>query len=408
MDAATPVQAARVAGLDWATRLHAVCVLDPDGQVRARFEVPHTGKDLRGLTRRLAKLNVTRIAIERPDGPVVEALLGAGLQVVVIASRQVKALRTRYGSAGNKDDRFDAYVLADVLRTDTHRLVPLRPDSPETAALRAVSRARKALVEQRVALANQLRANLLVALPAAVTLFAEVDSPISLAFLRRFPSVERAAWLTPARMAGWLRRAGYCGRTDPAELYQRLRAGPDGLTGPHGEARAAVTASLVTTLDTVRAQISELDGDIVERLATHTDQHTFTSLPRSGQVRAAALLAEIGDCRQRFPDPESLACLAGAAPSTRASGQHRAVTFRFACDKQLRNAVMDFAGDSRHANPWAAHVYHQARARGHRHPHAVRILARAWLRVIWRCWQDHTTYDPTRHGAYQRLTTQQT
>jgi hypothetical protein len=87
MDAATPVQPARVAGLDWATRLHAVCVLDPDGQVRARFEVPHTGKDLRGLTRRLVKLDVRRIAIERPDGPVVEALLAAGLEVVVTASR---------------------------------------------------------------------------------------------------------------------------------------------------------------------------------------------------------------------------------------------------------------------------------------------------------------------------------
>jgi hypothetical protein len=105
MDGATPT---RVAGLDWASRLHLVCVLDPDGQVRARFQVPHTGKDLRGLTRRLAKLDVGPVAIERPDGPVVQALLDAGFQVVVIASRQVKHLRSRYGSAGNKDDRFDA------------------------------------------------------------------------------------------------------------------------------------------------------------------------------------------------------------------------------------------------------------------------------------------------------------
>ena len=105
MDGATP---ARVAGLDWASRLHMVCVLDPDGQVRARFQVPHTGKDLRGLTRRLAKLAVGRVAIERPDGPVVQALLDAGFEVVVLPSRQVKHLRGRYGSAGNKDDRFDA------------------------------------------------------------------------------------------------------------------------------------------------------------------------------------------------------------------------------------------------------------------------------------------------------------
>lgn len=404
MDAATP---SRVAGLDWASRLHAVCVLDPDGQVRARFDVPHTGTELRGLTRRLVRLGVGKVAIERPDGPVVQALLVAGLEVVVIPGRQVKALRGRYGTAGNKDDRFDAYVLADALRTDGHRLVPLVPDRPDTTALRVVSRARKSLVATRVALANELRANLEVAFPGAATLFSDVDSPIALAFLRRFPSVTQAAWLTEARLAAFLRRMGYPGRKAAAELLGRLADAPAGLAGPEGEARAMVTLGLVAALDTVRAQIEELEGEVVERLGTHADAAIFTSLPRSGRVRAAALLAEIGDCRARFPDPESLTCLAGAAPSTRRSGKHKKVVFRFACDKKLRAAVMDFAGDSRHGSPWAAHVYQQARARGHRHAHAVRILARAWLRVIWRCWQDHTPYDPARHGSYQRLIAQQ-
>jgi transposase len=81
----------------------------------------------------------------------------------------------------------------------------------------------------------------------------------------------------------------------------------------------------------------------------------------------------------------------------------RAVTFRWSCDKQLRDAVTDFAGDSRRASPWAADLYNKARARGHDHPHAVRILARAWLFVIWHCWQDHTAYNPARHNALQRL-----
>ena len=400
MDAATP---GRVAGLDWASRLHAVCVLEADGQVRARFEVPHTGKDLRGLTKRLTGLGVTQIAIERPDGPVVDALLAAGLAVVVIPGRQVKHLRGRYGTAGNKDDRFDAYVLADVLRTDWRRLDRLHPDSPETAALRAISRARKSLVATRVALANELRANCEIAFPAAVGLFADIDSPVSLTFLRRFPCATQAAWLTPARLGAFLRRIGYCGRTPIDQLYQRLADAPQGLTDTHGQARATVTLGLVTALQAIRAQIEELDGEITERLAVHADAHIFTSLPRSGQVRAAALLAEIGDCRQRFPDVASLECLAGAAPSTRQSGQHKTVTFRYACDKKLRNAVMDFAGDSRLANPWAAHLYNQAIARGHRHPHAVRILARAWVRVIWRLWQDGTAYDPTKHGGAVRL-----
>ena len=111
------------------------------------------------------------------------------------------------------------------------------------------------------------------------------------------------------------------------------------------------------------------------------------------------MLAEIGDARGRFPTDDALAALAGCAPSTRRSGKLHAVTFRSACDKKLRDGIINFADDSRDASPWAADVYRRARARGCRHPHAVRILARAWLRVIWRCWQDGTAYDPTSTAA---------
>ena len=124
-------------------------------------------------------------------------------------------------------------------------------------------------------------------------------------------------------------------------------------------------------------------------------------------MRAARLLAETGDCRARFPDPESLAGLAGVAPVTRQSGKHISVGFRWAVNRQLRDAVCDFAADSRHASPWAAAVYDAARARGKDHPHAVRILARAWIYVIWRCWQDGTAYDPAKHNALQRILDQQ-
>ena len=133
-------------------------------------------------------------------------------------------------------------------------------------------------------------------------------------------------------------------------------------------------------------QIKTLSTQISEQLALHIDAHIFTSLPRAGTIRAARLLAEIGDCRSRFPTPEALACLAGVAPSTRQSGKARAVGFRWACDKNLRDAVTDFAGDSRR-EPLAADLYRRARTRGHDHAHATRILARAWLYVIWHSWQ---------------------
>jgi transposase len=157
----------------------------------------------------------------------------------------------------------------------------------------------------------------------------------------------------------------------------------------------------VAALSALAAQIRALEAEIAAQLAAHPDAHVFTSLPRSGTLRAARLLAEIGDCRSRFPDPESLTGLAGVAPVTRRSGKHISVSFRWAVNRQLRDAVCDFAGDSRHASPWAAGIYDAARARGKDHPHAVRITARAWLYVIWRCWQDGTAYDPEKHRALQ-------
>jgi transposase len=393
-------------GIDWARDDHAIAIVDEQGRQVHRSTVEHNTAGLRELVALLARTGATEVAIERPDGPVVDALLAAGITVVVISPNQVKNLRGRYGSAGNKDDRFDAFVLADTLRTDRVRLRPLTPDSPATVALRAAVRARRDLVAHRVAVANQLRDHLKRVFPGALGLFEDLDSVISLKFLTRFDCQDRADWLTPTRLGVWLKSVRYTGRTDPTVLHARLTAAPRGATGVEGAAHAHITGALVATLSALVEQITALSEQIGEQLAAHADGHIFTSLPRSGTIRAARLLAEIGDCRARFPTPEALMGLAGVAPSTRESGKVRIVDFRWSCDKNLRDAVCDFANDSRHANPWAADLYNRARARGKDHPHAVRILARAWLYIIWHCWQNNTAYDPAHHRALQALLNQ--
>ena len=394
------------AGVDWAKDNHAVCVVGGEGEVLHRFAARHDAAGLKAMVGQLLRAGVEHVGIERPDGPVVEALTQAGLIVFVIPPGQVKNLRSRYGSAGNKDDRFDAYVLADVVRTDIRRLRPLVRDSAATLALRSLVRARKDLVTHRVGLANQLRAHLQIVFPAATTLFADLDSAISLTFLERFTTQTQADWLSPKRLATWLSSVAYSGRTDPGVLHAKLLAAPRGASGEHATIHAATTTALVAVLRAVNTQIQTLATSIGEQLSVHPDAPVFTSLPRSGSVRAARLLAEVGDARARFPTPDSLACLAGVAPSTRQSGKVEAVTFRWGAHKRLRDALCDFAGDSRHANPWAADLYRKAIARGHDHPHAVRILARAWAHIIWRCWHDNTPYNPAAHGALQTLLNQ--
>jgi transposase len=303
-----------VAGIDWATADHEVCVVDMAGRVSGRFSAAHDKAGIGALILRLRECGAAEVAIERGDGVLVEALLAAGLTVVVITSRQVKNLRSRYRSAGAKDDRFDSFVLADTLRTDRARLRPLIPDTPATTALRATVRARKDLVAHRVAACNQLRAHLAVAFPAAIGLFFDLGSPVSLAFLARFGSQDAAGQLDEQAIDGWLKTIPARGNTAPASvLCARLRAAPGGVTGQDGAAHARVTAALTATLTMLAAQIKILETGIGIQLAAHPDAHIFTSLPRAGTLRAARLLAETGDCRSRFPDPQSLAALAGAA-----------------------------------------------------------------------------------------------
>jgi transposase len=161
--------------------------------------------------------------------------------------------------------------------------------------------------------------------------------------------------------------------------------------------RDAVLA-MVAVLTTLVSTLKTLDKSVTARLGEHPDGPIFTSLPRSGQINAAQVLAEWGDVREAYDRPDSVAALAGVTPVTKESGKHRAVHFRWACNKRFRRAITTFADNSRHSSPWAAKIYNDARAAGKDHPHAVRVLARAWIRIIWRCWQDGVPYDPAQHG----------
>ena len=392
------------AGIDWSWQHHALCIVNDDGQRIEEVTVPHSRPGLAKITTLLRSHRVERVGIERGDGPVVEHLIRDGFEVVVISARQVKSLRLRYGTAGNKDDRFDAFVLADALRTDAGRWAVVRPDTAETVALRMLVRARKDLIGHRIAVHNQLLATLQHNFPGAIGLFYLLDSPISLAFLRRFPGEAKAAWLSELRMAHWLKANGYCGRHTAARMVGHLRDAATGrVTGAAAEASEIIVLTLVDLLANLRAEQDQLEVRIKEALLAHTDGPIFQSLPRAGVVRAATLLAEIGDCRARFPDAQSLAAAAGVAPSTRQSGKHHNVAYRRGCNKQLRAALVDWAQDTPRANAWARDTYDRARARGCRHPHAARILAQAWTRILWRCWQEGVPYDPDRHGRLSDL-----
>jgi len=392
------------AGLDWASRTHSVCIIDERGTVCEQFEVTHDAAGLAQLQRRLTHYGPPAVAIERPSGMVVDTLVEAGFTVVPIHPNAVKASRPRYRSHGAKSDASDAYLLADLLRTDGHRFKPLAPQSDEIRALRALVRGRDDLVATRVQLTNQLHSLLQSFWPGAAEVFAEVDSPIALAFIERYPTPDSASRLGPKRMAAFCAQHAYCGRRKPEELLERLRCAPAAVCQEtEMDAKGELARCLARTLARLVGQIRLLSSRIEHHVASLEDGRILMSFPRAGRICAAQILAELGSVRERFDSDERLAAEAGVVPVTYQSGRSKTVAFRWACNHRLRAALTCLADNSRHANAWAAHVYAKARARGCDHPHAIRILARAWLRVIWRAWTDRKPYDPTEHRAAQAL-----
>ncbi|HTR54997.1 MAG TPA: IS110 family transposase [Kofleriaceae bacterium] len=394
-------------GLDWASREHAVCVVDERGRVSSQFTVSHGASGLGDLVMRLKKLSARgelRIAIERPSGLLVDTLVDAGFAVVPINPAAIKACRTRYSVAKAKSDPGDAYVLADVLRTDGHRFRTLTPLSDQTKTLRALTRLRDDLVAQRVALANQLRSLLEEYWPGPTKLFTDLDCFTSLAFIAQYPTPQSAEGITEKQMRLFLHAHSYTGRRTAAELVERLRAAPRPVAGEREcEAKGQCARALVAVLQSMIAQIASLTAACEQALATHEDAEVVTPLFREGRLCAALLLSELGDDRGRFVSADHLAAEGGVAPVTRASGKHRAVAFRFACNKRLRGALTTLADTTRHTMPWARAIYERARERGCKYAHAIRILARAWCRVLWHVWQQRVAYDPNKHRAAREL-----
>jgi transposase len=396
------------AGIDWGGAKHAACVVDETGKILAHFDVGHDALGLAELVKQLSKYakdTPLQVSIERPSGLLVDTLVEAGFLVVPIHPNVVKASRSRYRAACSKDDRGDAYLLADVLRTDGHRLRALQPQSDELKALRALVRTRDDLVRERVAVANQLRALLESFWPGATQVFCEIDSPISLAFITRYPTPLSASTLTEKRLARFLAQRAYPGRRSPKELLERMRSAAIGAAGPlEAAAKGDVVRTLTAVLDALVDNIAKLSRRIEHDVAQLAVGKIVMSFPRAGKISAAQIVSELGDQRDRFATSDQLAAEAGVAPVTRASGKQRSVVFRFACNHRLRTAITTFADNSRHESDWAALVYRKARQRGCDHPHAIRLLARAWLRVLWRAWITATPYDSALHRAAVRLT----
>jgi transposase len=394
------------AGVDWGGENHQLCVVSPLGQRLLEARVAHDVAGLTELDRLLGRFGSrVPVAIERSEGLLVEHLQAAGHAVFPVSPRISARARERYKVASVKDDRFDAFVLADTLRFEHDHWAPLAVPSPQLAEIRALTRDRDRLLEAQQAIESQLRAILEAYHPAPVRLFSSLDRQITLSFITDYPTPATASRVKATRMAGFLERHHYTGRVPAQTLAERLRehlltASPGTVAG-----KSFSALSFTQLLQALNRQLAEFDDAIAAAVAEHPDAGIFASFPGVGPTLTAVLLAEIGEDRNRFPEDAVLLAEAGLAPVTRASGRSRSVRFRYAANSRLREATMWWAFNSIKLSPWAAAAFREARdQRGQRYHRALRGLAARWTRVLWRCWTDRQPYDPARHGAATALT----
>jgi transposase len=399
-------------GIDWATEAHEVCVLDSSRREISKRSVDHNGPALASFVEWLAalcKADVGHVAvsIEIPRGAIVETLVERGFHVYAINPKQLDRFRDRHTVAGAKDDRRDAFVLADSLCTDRHAFRQVRVDDPIVIQLREASRMDEDLGGEMNRLTNRMREQLHRYFAQALALCPSADEPWLWSLLELAPTPESAGRLGRKRVEKLLHEHRIR-RIGAEEVIAELRREPLHVAPGTIEAASAHVAMLIPRLRLVREQRLACERRIESLLTElaakdpapgqtteHRDVQILQSLVGVGKRVAAAVLAEASQPLAER-DYHALRSLAGIAPVTRQSGKRKQVIMRQACNGRLRNALYHWARVAVMHDDHSTSVYAALRARGQTHGRALRSVADRQLRILVAMLKTRTLYDPMR------------
>lgn len=393
-------------GIDWSEKSHTVVFVDERGKEVCQSTVKHSKDGFGEIDRLRTALGVTAaecvVGLETAHNLVLDWLWGHGYsQVYVIPPNVTRSRQASYRQSGARTDHSDGYLIANLLRTDRHLLIPWHPDSELTQRLRAKVRLRTRLVQEEVAHHNQLRQVLQRYYPTALEPFG-LQSYIALDFIQCYPTPEEGQALSYEEFERFARDHRYPGQRI-AKAYAKLKT-------PQAEALPAIVMAYqeeavlrAQRLADLQRSVAQVEKAIKNLFQQHPDAPIFASLPGVGDALAPALLVKFGDDRQRFPTAGAVQALAGTAPVTDQSGRRRTVLFRRACDHEFRTYAHQWASFSLTASPWAAAYFDQAQRRGLSFNHACRALANRWLAILWKLWQTRQTYDQSVHLAQTLL-----
>jgi transposase len=407
------------AGVDWASEIHQVVLVDAHGTVTGERTFPHGGEGLGAmcdwiLTTSGTEAKAIGVAIEVPHGPVVETLMERGFQVHAINPKQLDRFRDRFTVAGAKDDRLDGRVLGDSLRTDRHCFRLLHAADPVTVELREWSRMTEDLQQERNRLSNRVREQLWRFYPQLLKLTDDAGADWFLALWALVPTPARAARIHKSTIERLL-KTYRIRRIGADEALTTLRQTPIQVAPGTTEAATAHIRTLAVRLKVVNRQIKDAHRQLdvlCARLAgpgdpepgqspEQRDVTILRSLPGVGRIVVATLLAEAPEpLRER--DYHALRSLCGAAPVTRRSGKRCIVVMRQACNIRLRTAVYHWARVAIQHDELSKRRYRELRKRGHSHGRALRTVADRLLAVACAMLRTRTLFDPARTDALKQ------
>lgn len=394
-------------GVDWAERHHDVAIVDETGSLRARVRITD---DAAGFTQ-LLELLATHgrdcaepipVAIETAKGLLVANLRAAGVPVFAINPLSVSRYRDRHTPSRAKSDAGDALVLAHILRTDAPSHRPIPDDSELALSIRQLARAHQDMIWDRMQAASKLRSLLREYYPTFLATFDDLASREARAVLHLAPSPANATRLRRNTVVAALRRAGRSRglQAAVAKILEGLKS-PQLRQPPQLEAAMALQAdALARTLDTIVANIADLEAALTTAYASHPDAEIISSFPGLGTVLGARVLGEMGDDRSRFADARGLKAFAGTAPVTRSSGMKTVVTMRVVRNKRLGQAAYLWALPMLAHSPGARAHYDRRRAAGDSYSAAARNLTNRGLGMLYHCLQTRQLYDENKAFAH--------
>ena len=388
-------------GLDWASEKHDLTVYTLEAKVVARFQVPATPEGYAELVHRLRTLGgngPVGICLEASRGQLFSALLPQEfLYFYPLNPKCSSRLRELFKADPGKTDPSDADLLGQFLVHNWQHLRPWGPADPLTRRLQTLVEFEQTWTRRQTALTNQLRARLLLYFPQALALSADVDGPLLLALLGRWPSLAAAQRVGAAT----LRRFFAQHLRQPAEVaaaVQTLRQAVPLTTDPViVEPLAEEVQALVAALTAGRQRLEALRRQIAALFDAHPDAPLFKSFDGVGPKLGPRLLAYLGTDRARFATAGDLLAFGGVAPVTEQSGKHRRVRRRRGCHKALRHTFHLWARGSVQGSGWARALFTHGLEQGMKRPALYRLLAYKWGRILFACWQNRTPYDPERY-----------